>query len=268
MKKMILMVMILLLPMVSFAENCDTVDVYLPELRVASNESFTVEVSIPESVNGCNVEGYQFEVHFDPNVMFAEGYDVTETMSDGMMIVPVIDNENGYIRIGAYGLAPLTGNGTLINLNFMSQNEGATDLTFENYRFNSGTPEFVPHNGFVFVCECGVCPPKADFMPDVISGVFPLTVNFTDQSITGSETIISRKWDFDNDGVWDTIDEEDPQYIYNEPGNYFVKLKVSECALSDSIMKYVIVKHKSYDVNQDSQTDILDAQAVIENFGE
>lgn len=154
MRKMILMVMMLILPLLAFAEDCDSVDVYLPELTVTSNENFTVEVSIPESVDGCNIEGYQFEVHFDPNVVVAEGYDVSQTMSDGMMIVPVIDNENGYIRIGAYGLSPLTGNGTLINLNFTSQGEGTTDLTFQNYRFNSGMPVFVPYDGSVEISDC------------------------------------------------------------------------------------------------------------------
>lgn len=65
---------------------------------------------------------------------------------------------------------------------------------------------------------------RADFTADGIRGNAPFTVQFTDQSF-GSPT--SWQWDFDNDGLIDST-EQNPTFIYYTPGNYSVKLVVSD----------------------------------------
>ena len=65
--------------------------------------------------------------------------------------------------------------------------------------------------------------PVAAFSADVMSGDAPLTVKFTDES-AGSPA--SWAWDFDNDGRTDS-EEQNPSYTYEEPGNYTVKLTVT-----------------------------------------
>ena len=65
--------------------------------------------------------------------------------------------------------------------------------------------------------------PVAAFSADVMSGDAPLTVKFTDES-TGSPA--SWAWDFDNDGRTDS-EEQNPSYTYETPGNYTVKLTVT-----------------------------------------
>ena len=76
--------------------------------------------------------------------------------------------------------------------------------------------------------------PVAAFSANVTSGEVPLTIQFADES-TGEE-IISWMWDFENDGVVDST-EQNPSYIYNAAGNYTVNLTVTNDAGSDDEIK-------------------------------
>ena len=67
----------------------------------------------------------------------------------------------------------------------------------------------------------GAVLPVAAFSGNPISGLAPLTVNFTDES-TGS--ITSSEWAFGNGG---TSTEENPSYTYETPGTYTVSLTVT-----------------------------------------
>ncbi len=76
---------------------------------------------------------------------------------------------------------------------------------------------------------------SADFTADMISGDLPLSVNFTDNSLPLG-IVTSWKWDFNNDGVIDS-EEQNPSYIYYDEGLYDVKLVISDGILTDSIIK-------------------------------
>jgi PKD repeat protein len=58
------------------------------------------------------------------------------------------------------------------------------------------------------------------------SGLEPLTVTFTDNSAS-HDGIVTWNWDFDNDGVTDST-EQNPTQVYAEDGVYTVSLKVTE----------------------------------------
>ena len=75
--------------------------------------------------------------------------------------------------------------------------------------------------------------PVADFAADVVSGVGSLTVHFTDASLNYPT---SWAWDFDNDGVIDSTDQ-DPSWTYLSPGTYSVVLTVSNAAGNDTMTK-------------------------------
>ncbi len=57
------------------------------------------------------------------------------------------------------------------------------------------------------------------------SGPVPLTVNFMDRSVSQSSIIVSWEWDFQNDGVIDSY-EQNPDWEYTEQGYYSVRLIV------------------------------------------
>ena len=64
----------------------------------------------------------------------------------------------------------------------------------------------------------------ADFSADEVNGVAPLTVNFTDETTGG--TVASWSWDFDDDGVEDS-DEQNPSYTFVDGGDYTITLTVT-----------------------------------------
>jgi PKD repeat protein len=66
----------------------------------------------------------------------------------------------------------------------------------------------------------------ADFSGTPTSGLAPFTVLFTDLSTSNYSPIISWEWDFENDGIIDSY-EQNPSNTYQIPGNYTVKLTVS-----------------------------------------
>jgi PKD repeat protein len=86
---------------------------------------------------------------------------------------------------------------------------------------------------------CGLGTPKAQFAANSTAGNAPVSVWFTDLS-TGE--IDSWEWDFDNDGVTDSTDQY-ALYVYEDPGDYTVKLTVRGKGGTDSKVKssYIVV---------------------------
>ncbi len=73
----------------------------------------------------------------------------------------------------------------------------------------------------------------ANFTSDVISGPPALSVQFTSLSMPPGG-LVSWEWDFDNDGSIDS-EEEDPAWVFTEPGTYTVSLTVSDGEQTDNI---------------------------------
>ena len=90
---------------------------------------------------------------------------------------------------------------------------------------------------------------NADFEADPTSGNAPLEVQFTDLS-TGN--ISSYQWDFDNDGSFDS-DEQNPVWTYENNGYFTVKLVIGNGTATDTEIKenYIYV---------DSVTGITEVQ--------
>jgi PKD repeat protein len=73
--------------------------------------------------------------------------------------------------------------------------------------------------------------PGAQFTANITQGTSPLTVQFTDQSVSTGTT--SYKWDINNDGVVDYT-AKNPVHTYTAAGTYTVKLTVTNASGSDS----------------------------------
>lgn len=77
----------------------------------------------------------------------------------------------------------------------------------------------------------------AGFTANPKTGSYPLTVSFSDQSFTcDTTTILSRQWDFNNDGMIDDT-ALNPQYTYANPGVYSVSLIVNDGYHSDTAIR-------------------------------
>lgn len=73
------------------------------------------------------------------------------------------------------------------------------------------------------------------FTSDSLSGQNHLRVHFQDLSVS-KPVIKSWAWDFDNDGVTDSYDQN-PYHDFVLPGYYTVKLRVASDSLTDSIVR-------------------------------
>ena len=89
-----------------------------------------------------------------------------------------------------------------------------------------------------FAIGCGTSGPEPAFSATPKAGYPPLDVQFTDESTGEIET---WEWDFDNDGTVDST-EQNPQFTYDEIGNYTVSLTVSGSDGSNTMTKAAYVK--------------------------
>jgi C1A family cysteine protease len=86
--------------------------------------------------------------------------------------------------------------------------------------------------------------PEADFSSNITSGVYPLTVQFTDLS----SNAFSWKWDFDGDGRIDSI-AQNPTYTYGSYGTYTVSLTITNNKGSDTETKHGYIKVSPLSIN-------------------
>jgi hypothetical protein len=108
----------------------------------------------------------------------------------------------------------------------------------------------------------------ADFSADPTHGGAPLTVDFTDLSITENTTITSWEWDFTNDGIIDSTDQH-PTWTYENEGTYSVKLKISDGVRTDTEIKqdYIQVVPTSLEI-QPITGGLFKIHTKIHNTGE
>ncbi|MBI9038866.1 MAG: PKD domain-containing protein, partial [Bacteroidales bacterium] len=95
-------------------------------------------------------------------------------------------------------------------------------------------------------------PVQADFSADPVQGIAPLIVQFSDLS-SGNPT--TWQWDFQNDGTIDS-EEENPEWIYDEPGIYTVSLTVSDGTNQDTEIKTDYIT-----VNSNGQEQLIELPA-------
>lgn len=102
--------------------------------------------------------------------------------------------------------------------------------------------------------------PVANFSANPITGVSPLSVDFSDNS-TGDVT--SWRWNF-GDGSTSTL--LNPRHTYNTPCNYTVALTVTGPGGSDTESKtgHIRVANINADINKDNKVDLKDAILVIQ----
>ncbi len=92
-----------------------------------------------------------------------------------------------------------------------------------------------------------------EFSANLTQGLAPLSISFTDLSYPAANT---WSWDFDNNGSEDS-NLQDPQYTYNFPGFYTVKLTTNNGVELKDL--YVNVEENTVNVIENKSNDILRA---------
>ena len=93
---------------------------------------------------------------------------------------------------------------------------------------------------FKHVFEQIITAPTAKFSADVTQGYAPMSVNFTNESVQGTNTIIAYNWDFEDDGVIDSNDEN-PTFTFTEIGDFITRLTVTDGELESDTTLVITV---------------------------
>ncbi len=149
------------------------------------------------------------------------------------------------MAIGADGIIYLT-NGKYGESKLFSFNPDLTLRWTEDFGNTVVEGPSIAYDGTMIVCAGNYLfrayqaenPPQliADFSADSTFGIAPFTVSFSDKSVGINSTISSWEWDFDNDGLIDSYDQN-PSYVFQEAGSYSVYLKISNATLEDTVIK-------------------------------
>lgn len=114
-------------------------------------------------------------------------------------------------------------------------------------------------------CLAPTAPPVADFNAVQTTAACPGSVKFNDAS---SSTPQSWLWDFGDGG---TSTQQNPTYVYAQPGQYSVKLKVTNTLGQDSITKVNYITITSFGLTATAspdticQGDTIQLNAVVSN---
>jgi VCBS repeat-containing protein len=140
--------------------------------------------------------------------------------------------------------------------------DGSYTVTFT---VTEGDGDAVSTTGTISVTDPG---PTADFLATPTSGEVPLIVNFTYQSTSPADGIVSLTWDFGDGSPLSSV--QNPSHTYNAAGTYTVTLTVYESDNdSDTATATVTVSTPAVDTDNDndgwyvSQGDCDDNNAGI-----
>jgi len=121
----------------------DPVAVALPSINAASGTTVSMPITVGE-LTGRGAISYDFEVRFDPNVLRPAASAPTTkngTLSSNFTITanPYL---SGRLLVSGFSAYPLSGQGTLLYLNFdvIGQSGANAGLTWQSFFFNEGDP--------------------------------------------------------------------------------------------------------------------------------
>ncbi len=198
---------------VSVLQVFAVVEVSLPDTVVKGGTSISLPVMVTD-LTGKAVEGFDFCVGFDKNILKATGAGRNGTLSSGFLTV-VNTNIEGQIIVAAASSSAIVGGGVLIYLNFevtpwtsdpIELFFKKTDRNDRGFRFNSGVPATLMKNGSVGVENII----SLNNLPDI-----DIFANFTDDGLMlnnylQAENIDTSKisWSYSgNDNIEIYIDE-------------------------------------------------------------
>jgi len=111
--------------------------------------------------------------------------------------------------------------------NSSSNQQDAANAFLQADQLNYGGSHLTAISG-VFMARGYIdAPLTVDFTADVTGGQAPLTVNFTDLSVSTVGPVTSWEWDLDGDGDIDAT-TQNPTWVYTSAGSYTVSLTASD----------------------------------------
>ena len=119
---MILSVGMLFAQLENAAITCSIVE------NLTVGDTATISINVDELLEEWGVTAFQFNMSFDPEIVEYDSFSLTD-ISDGGMAFINSDNP-GIINVGFMCTSPLSGVGSIIDLDFIGLIEGSTELEF------------------------------------------------------------------------------------------------------------------------------------------
>jgi PKD repeat protein len=222
----------------------NVLNVWLPEIDTPIVTDITIPVYTDELAD-LNVYSFYTKILYDPTVISPTDVSVAGTLCDGWGNLSFNLFNSGELIISVFDTNALTGSGNLINIEFdVTGSDGTfSDLEFEFFVYNDGTPSADISDGVIYIGT-----PVAEFTGDITEGFSPLVINFTDLSVAGPNAITEWSWDFGDGG---TSDLQNPTHTFFETGNYSVSLTVTNSESS---------------ANSETKTDYIEVLPIEANF--
>ncbi|MCK5330005.1 MAG: PKD domain-containing protein, partial [Candidatus Marinimicrobia bacterium] len=182
---------------------------------VALNTTIPTDTSFISSE--INISGFQgilefLEIVTENSMLGHSGWNIAVNATDLLLIT------------ASAGATPINGDGILFWLKFAipdTTSSQTVPLNIVSAIYNTGEINVDTQNGSISV----LWEPAADFTASQTTGVYPLVVQFTDNSIPGTYPIITWNWDF-GDNTSST--EQNPSHTYRQPGDFSVALTVTD----------------------------------------
>ncbi len=139
---------------INLVRQDQAVAVALPVTGGVTGATVTLPITVGD-LTGRGVIAWDLDLVFDPMVLTPADppVDATGTLSSSMTITP--NATAGRLRISAFGTESLTGSGTLLRLRFNvnGSSGNGSDLTWQMFQFNEGSPASTTTNGRVTVVD-------------------------------------------------------------------------------------------------------------------
>lgn len=170
-----------------FAQSAGPVPVSLPAATGVSGAILTIPITVGD-VTGAGVTSFGTDIAFNASVVRILGASSVGTLSSGFTIVanPI---DAGTLRVGGFGLNPLEGDGTLVNLEVELLASGISSLGFSSFEFNGGMPATELTSGSIHVETQASNAIEVDF--EAASGLAGTTLRIplTTADVSGQEVV-------------------------------------------------------------------------------
>lgn len=152
---------------INIAFSCNNVSIPT-NIQTLRNNQITVPINV-DNVTGRGIISFDYTLTYNASIVTYLGTSQTGTLSNGMTIT-VNSTSPGTLIVSGFGVTPLSGSGTLINLNFFATGAVGTSspMNFGSFTFNEGIPCVNVSNGDV----------------DIISGEVSGTITYANAAVS------------------------------------------------------------------------------------
>ena len=134
--------------------QAQSVGLRIPDTTSVQGSVMDLPLYVDSTLTGKDVYSYSFQLSYDPYYLKPESVIVSGTISEAFGTPLLNTSVSGQVSIAAAGTAPLTGEGKLIIIRWVTKNSGWTSLGFTDLKhnyLNEGTPTLTLKPGNIYI---------------------------------------------------------------------------------------------------------------------